>query len=143
MFFIKKQNWEPEGKDRRESPRVSAEDEFVVDFQTKDFGRRPGFGAGKDLSLTGVRFATFAPLKKGQTMEITLTFSKHFTGKTKIGLEAEVIRVYRPKGTRHFRIGCRFLHLEDYCKEVEIIRQFIWWVNIAKEPSERKSRKAA
>lgn len=132
MLFFKKQEKKQNGKERRSSPRVIPEHEFAVDFESDGFSRMSGIGGGKDLSTSGVRFATFAPLKKGQRLEMTLTFSARFPRVSRLVIVARVVRIYRPKGAKRFRIGCQFIELETHASELETIRQFMEWVKLSK-----------
>ena len=114
--------------ERRVSNRISAEDAFKVDFQTTSLIRISGIGSGKDISATGMRFATFAPLKKGEVLETEIFFNEKFPGVKKVSLQMQVMRVYKPSGAKRYRVGIRFLESPRYKPEFEVVRQFIWWL---------------
>ena len=130
-------------KSRRDFPRIGAEDEFVVDFDTQDFGHVRAVGIGKDISDHGICFTAFAPLKKGAELDLTVRLQKKFPGPSQVGLRAKVVRVYPLKINRHFRIACRLMDEEDYAVEIEIIRQFIHWMRLQHNPFDGKDSKAA
>lgn len=129
MFFLRN-IFKPKTRkiERRKSERVSAEGEVKIDFQTMTSRRISGIGTGNDISISGMRFATFAPLKKGQMLEAALYFGKKFPGLKKIPLQMTVVRVYKPFGSRRYRIGVSFIESPRYKQEFEVLKQLVFWL---------------
>lgn len=129
MFFLKRL-FRPKvrKRERRKSERVAAYNAVKIDFHTVGSRRIMGLGTGDDISLTGMRFATHAPLKKGEALEAILYFTKNFPGSKKIGLEMTVVRVYKPFGARRYRVGTHFTQSPRYKPEFEVMAQFILWL---------------
>ena len=129
IFFKAK----PKIAERRRSNRVSADDEFRIDFQASASTRMYCIATGKDISLTGMRIATFAPLQKGEIIEGLLYFNKNFPGLKKMILPMQVARIYRPFGAKRYRVGMNFLQSPQYKSELEVVRQFIFWLKTQKK----------
>lgn len=129
MFFLKKIFRPKQRKsDRRRTPRVEARNLIRIDFQTIDTSRIIATGTVKDISLGGIRFATFAPLKKGIQLDGILHFNNQFPGPKKIPMMMRVVRVYKPMGSRRYRVGVSFSDSLRYAQEKEIVRQVIEWL---------------
>lgn len=134
MFFLRRM-FKPKVRktERRRSERVTAYNEFKIDFHTVSSRRIAGLGTGIDISMSGVRFATLAPLRKGESLEAALYFTKDFPGPRKIELQMTLVRVYKPFGARRWRIGASFNESSRYKQEFEALRQFIAWVKARPE----------
>lgn len=93
--------------ERRQSKRLEPEERFLIEFRK---GNASSFrlGEGKDISRTGVRFATSIPVKKGEPLDITLYFPKQFPNVRNIATTAIVRRVYHPGPTHRYRVACEF-----------------------------------
>lgn len=129
MFFLRRL-FKPKIRktERRRSERVDAYNEFKIDFHAAGSRRIAGLGTGIDISMTGMRFATMAPLRKGEPLEATVYLTKDFPGPKKTGFQMTVVRVYKPFGGRRYRVGVNFTQSSRYTKEFEIIRHFIAWI---------------
>jgi hypothetical protein len=129
MFFF----WRK--KERRAAPRYEADNDFRVHFHTIDRVRRIGYGHGRDVSVLGMRFVTYARVKKGDKLDTVVDFTPHFPGKKSIPLEMEVVRVYRRKGQKRYRVGVRYIQSRKYEPEFYIVREFVSWIQ-SKNPSQ-------
>lgn len=114
--------------EKRREDRLEAEHQYGVDFETTGAQVLFGQGSGKDISSSGFRFATSSPLKKGQHFQVRLDFPQSFPGVSQISLQAEVVRIYRPKGTRRYRIACRFVNLDQCPEAARTLDEFLWWL---------------
>lgn len=109
--------------ERRREPRYPAEDEFMLEIkQTQSHY----MGASRDISLHGIRFATTYKPKLKQEILLNLRFPQSFPGPKNLLVRAKVARVYKPRGTERYRIGCSLQHENDAGKET--MRQFIHWL---------------
>lgn len=124
--------------DRRQKERLSASDLFEIEFKTAGLIKLSGMGYGKDVSESGLKFATPTPLKKGENINARIVFTCDFPGQKKLALPMQVVRVYKPKGAQRYRVGVRFLDLEKHGLEAEAIRQLVWWLRTA-EPFKENS----
>lgn len=107
MIWFKKNNRETMPENRR-FERQTPEDVFLVEFQNVS-AVKARLGQGKDISLGGIRFATSAPLKKGEQLQMTVYFPKKFPGPRKVKTEALVHRVYNPGASHRLRVACEFM----------------------------------
>ncbi len=124
MFFgfLKRKSKVPTGERRRE-PRYEAEDEFMLEFKAN---QSHYVGASRDISVHGLRFVTTCKLQNKKDVLLNLRFPQEFPGTKHISVPAKVVRVYKPRGTGRYRIGCSLYHDSDLTKET--IRQFIYWL---------------
>ena len=124
LRFLKKKNAEEQAKEKRAARRISSEEICVVEFETlKSQSKR--LGEMKDISLSGIRFATIFQLKKKEALKITLFFPKKFYGTKTLCLDAVVARIYKPARADRYRVGCMFTDISP--EDREAIRQFVFW----------------
>ena len=110
--------------ERRQEERAHAFHDYVIEFQRQ--GHSANFIAtGRDISLSGVRFATMEKLEKGETIMLTFHFSKSFLQGRDVLLKAAVVHSVRPRGARRWRVGCHFVSAT--ATEQEILRDFMTW----------------
>lgn len=114
--------------ERRRSPRAESKDLVKVDFQADGPKQISAIGVGEDISMTGIRFATFAPLKKGQVLDAALHFFQLFPGNKRVAVQIKIIRVYKPFGSRRYRIGGEFIQSSANNAEFEALAAFIAWL---------------
>ena len=74
--------------ERRKEWRLEASGSFLVEFTKKAFPPLKGPGDGRDLSLSGVRFATGLLLKKGDHLDLVINFPQGFPAARKVQVQA-------------------------------------------------------
>jgi c-di-GMP-binding flagellar brake protein YcgR len=94
--------------ERRQFERLDSEEDFLIEFQ-KENAEAFRLGQGKDISEGGMRFATSAPVRKGEKIRLVLYLPKSFPGPRRVETEAAVRRVYHPGPMHRFRVACEFL----------------------------------
>lgn len=109
--------------DRRKEPRYEAEDEFMLEFKAQ---QSHYIGAARDISVHGIRFATSCKPSIGREILLNLKFPQGFPGTKSLVIRAKVVRVYKPRGTGRYRVGCSLKHESEAGKET--IRQLIHWI---------------
>lgn len=131
MYFSKKRQEEAQLSDKRREWRISAFESFSVEFKVGTIFKKVGTGCGCDLSIHGMRFASYHRFHANEKIALIIRFSGKFPGAKAISVDARVVRVRRPQSVRRFRVACELLHLSDSTKE--IIRQFMWWIYSQRE----------
>lgn len=111
--------------DKRREHRVVTAQKFSIEIEKGKIFKKKVFAEARDLSTHGLRFVCEEKLNKGGRITLTLLFPNEFPGRRELILQGVVIRVYRPKGTKRFRVGCEILHPNPASKET--IRQFLDW----------------
>lgn len=141
-FYVQKLDTFSLANEKRREPRIVTEESFMVRFKRKGlFESSWGMGAGRDLSLNGVRFATHVKLKEKDRLECSFYFSPRFPGPTRIDLKATVVRTYLPKDAERFRVGCKLHHVNEESREM--LRQFLWWLELCFETHADSQAKTA
>ncbi len=107
MIWFKKNSQKSQGENRR-FERLRPEDPFLVEFKRKPV-EKMRIGQGKDISRSGVRFATSASVKKGERLNMTLYFPKNYPGPRKVLAGALVHRIHDPGASHRLRVACEFL----------------------------------
>ena len=106
MFEFLKKN-QKSAMERRRFKRLDPEDNFFVEFR-KEGSETLRLGEGRDISEGGLRFATSAPVRKGEQLSMILYFPRQFPGRRKIEGQATVRRTYFPGAKHRFRVACEF-----------------------------------
>jgi PilZ domain len=110
--------------DRRRFERLDPEEKFLVEFRkSKDAAFR--IGEGRDISQGGLRFATAAPVRKGEDLQVILYFPKQFPGPRSIQGQVRVRRIYVPGALHRSRIACEFKEPQRPLQEV--VTEYIHW----------------
>jgi hypothetical protein len=109
--------------DRRREPRFTAEDEFTLEFPDK---KSKFVGSSRDISMHGIRFVTPQKISPGSTIVLNFKMPEKFPGPKQFSVKAFVVRVYKPKGTGRYRVGCKLQHENNESKDG--VRQIIHWL---------------
>ncbi len=99
-------------KDRRPDVRIVEENKVVVSLMTGDI--KPGLptvyhSLTRDVSMSGVRIMTVAPLEAGNRVRLDITLSR---SRRRISAVAEVRWVRDFYGREVFEAGLRFVRLD-------------------------------
>lgn len=111
-------------EERRREKRLRTTQDYIIEFVNERFKEKK-VAVGRDLSVEGVRFATPLKLKRGEFLDLTLHFSKAYQGSRSLRLKAGVVHLYRPSGSRRYRVGCHLVH--ENPKTKDHLREFLAW----------------
>ena len=110
--------------ERRKAERVRIHETLYLNYEaSKD--RVNGTAEGKDISTSGVRFASFSKFPPGTPLDLTLRFSPEYFQNKPLQVRAIVVRCYRLVRQRRYRIACKFENLDSSTKE-EIQAYIVW-----------------
>ena len=117
---------------QRSARRYEAREGVMIEFF--DSSRNlSGVGNGRDLSSTGIRFMTLSKLSPKKKISLTLYFPSAFPGQKQVNLQAQIIRVYQPRGAQNYRVGCKFIFDNEKVKEP--IHQYLYWMEASPQVS--------
>lgn len=112
-------------REQRRDLRIRASEDFIIEYQAESM-RTGSIGEGRDLSVSGVKFAVPRKLKKGEHLAILIVFNSKFKAQRKLALEGEVRNVQRPRGARRYRIHCQFVNQTGESRQV--LSRFMEWL---------------
>ena len=116
--------WLPQ-KDRRQNPRIPVHETLYLSLKVPEASQNMA-AEGKDISASGVLFATDAPLPEGTILNLSFHFYPAFGDEENVDIKGRVIRCFRKSDQKHYRIGCVFENLDQ--KAVLKIRAFTGWL---------------
>ncbi len=111
-------------QEKRAAQRLKIFEAVYLDW--KDSAGKEGKGEGKDISTSGIRFASDIEFPKGTILDLKLRFAPGSIQKEMLEVKAQVIRCYKPKGGRHYRVGCIFKNLDPEAQGV--LKSLIGWL---------------
>jgi len=85
-----------------------------------------GNAEGRDISILGIRFASFLKLSLGTPIEVTLQFSMEADRETTIRAHAHVLRCYRRSYQSRYRVACAFDDLDS--ASCDDIQSYVSWL---------------
>ncbi len=100
-------------KERRKAERFSLHDTLYLDYKSPLLGFISGSGEGKDISTSGIRFASDSILPEGTLLDLTLHLYPVYSHAKTICLRGCVVRCYRDPHQHHYRVGCAFNHPDE------------------------------
>ena len=111
-------------QEKRAAQRLKVFEALYLDW--KDLTGKEGKGGGKDISTSGIRFASDMEFSRGTILDLRLRFAPGSIQKEMLEVKAQVIRCYKPKGGRHYRVGCIFQNLDEEARGV--LKNLIEWL---------------
>ena len=110
--------------EKRRDERFDLRGEFTAEFRPEGGGAAHR-ALGRDLSLRGVRLESEVPVKVGSQIDLTILLPKVFPGLSSVPLKAEVVRCLKPRGEKHYKIGCEIIHLTRATEGS--LFEYLWW----------------
>jgi hypothetical protein len=99
-------------RERRGAERVGTFEALYLDYKGSKHSVS-GSGEGKDLSISGIRFASSRSFSKGDRLSLQLRFTPGSVRPEVLEVQARVVRCYRPTRSGRYRVGCNFENLSE------------------------------
>jgi len=113
-------------KDRRKAKRLSLHHTLYLDYKCPLDGSVDGSGKGKDISRSGIRFASHSMLPERTLIDLMLHADPRYHHSKTIRIRSCVVWCHKEPGQHHYRVGCVFNQPDE--ATFQELTSFISWL---------------